>query len=172
MDEKTLFKVLSILLDYPDGDFRELLKHKEELIKENPYGETLGKFLQWAEGLSDRELEEFYVSTFDFSTKYTLYLTYHRYGDDRDRGKALADLKGEFLKEGLEPKGELPDYLPLLLEFASLENTDRGREILGGYLKELEKIHKNLAEDNNPYAHLLEVLLSVLKGDLQKAPSV
>jgi len=163
MDEKTLFKVLSILLDYPEGEFRELVKHKGELIQELPLGEALKPFLDWVETKTERELKEFYVSTFDFSTKYTLYLTYHRYGDERERGQVLASLKEVYTKEGLFPERELPDYLPLVLEFASLEGTQKGKEILTQYLKEVEKIHKNLREDGNPYAHLFEVLLSVLR---------
>ena len=171
MEEKLLFKLLSILLDYPEGEFWEIVKQKEELVKELPYGEKLKPFLDWAQKQTERELKEFYVSTFDFSTKYTLYLTYHRYGDERERGEVLAQLKEVYLKEGLSPNRELPDYLPLVLEFASLEHTEKGREILTEYLKELQKIHKNLSEDKNPYVHLLDVLLSLLSEEpALKAP--
>ncbi len=160
MEEKILFKVLSLLLDYPEGEFWDLVKQKEDLLKELPYGGKLKPFLDWVEKRTERELQEFYVSTFDFSTKYTLYLTYHRYGDERERGEVLAKLKEAYLQEGLSPERELPDYLPLLLEFASY--TDRGKELLKDYLGEVEKIHKSLREDGNPYAHLLGVLLSLL----------
>lgn len=171
MEEKLLFKLLSILLDYPEGEFWEIVKQKEELVKELPYGEKLKPFLDWAQKQTERELKEFYVSTFDFSTKYTFYLTYHRYGDERERGEVLAQLKEVYLKEGLFPNRELPDYLPLVLEFASLEHTEKGREILTEYLKELQKIHKNLSEDKNPYVHLLDVLLSLLSEEpALKAP--
>ncbi|HIC09364.1 MAG TPA: nitrate reductase molybdenum cofactor assembly chaperone [Aquificales bacterium] len=173
MEEKLLFKVLSLLLDYPEGEFWELVKQKEELVKELPLGDKLKPFLDWVEGKSERLLKEFYVATFDFSTKYTLYLTYHRYGDERERGEVLAKLKEVYLKEGLTPDRELPDYLPLILEFASLEHTEKGREILTEYLKEVEKVHKNLKEDGNPYAHLFEVLLDTLRSGeptLSKVP--
>jgi len=165
MEEKLLFKLLSILLDYPEGEFWEIVKQREELVKELPLGEKLKPFLDWVGNQTERELKEFYVSIFDFSTKYTLYLTYHRYGDERERGEVLARLKEVYLKEGLSPNRELPDYLPLVLEFASLENTEKGKEILTEYLKEVEKIYKNLKGDNNPYAHLLEVLLSLLSRE-------
>ncbi len=68
-----------------------------------------------------RDLQDEYVTTFDFDRRASLYLTYHTHGDRRQRGIELVRLKRRFAEAGLElAGGELPDYLPALLEFASL----------------------------------------------------
>ena len=68
-----------------------------------------------------------YVDAFDFSKQCSLHLTYHVHGDRRQRGLAMLKLKQAYRAAGFEPPGdELPDYLPLMLEFAALAPDDAG----------------------------------------------
>ena len=83
--------------------------------------ERLRALCGWYSETPVPELQRLYVEAFDFSKQCSLRLTYHVHGDRRQRGMALLRLKGAYRAVGLEPPGtELPDYLPLMLEFATL----------------------------------------------------
>jgi nitrate reductase delta subunit len=66
------------------------------------------------------ELQENYVATFDRSPSHSLHLFEHVHGESRDRGQAMVDLMDEYRRDGFEPlETELPDYVPLFLEFSA-----------------------------------------------------
>ena len=78
-------------------------------------------------------------------------------------------MKEIYWSEGFDIKSnELPDYLPLILEFTAVVNYEKGLEILDQYLPELEKIKEQLKEKQNPYFYLLEALTAFLKNELVK----
>ena len=101
------------------------------------------------------------MTTFDFDRRATLYLTYHTHGDRRQRGIELVRLKRRFAEAGLELEGgELPDYLPALLEFASL--VPDGHEPLAELRTSLELIRGRLHQRESRYAPLLDVVVEKL----------
>jgi nitrate reductase delta subunit len=86
-----------------------------------------------------------------------LNLTYHRWGDGKERGSALARLLHLYAKAGYEiADGELPDYLPLVLEFLSVGPPESAHEIMAEYHPQVSILASRLAESSSPYAALLE----------------
>ena len=140
--------VLSVLLQYPDAELE---------VAGAPEG-----FAAYLRSTSLRELQACYVQTFDFDRRSSLYLTYHTHGDRRQRGLELVKLKRRFAEAGLlVTDGELPDYLPLLLEFASLAPGE-GEALLNELRVPLELVRARLHSSRSPYAELLDVLVAAL----------
>lgn len=161
----TPFKLLSLLLQYPD---EELLAHRSSIgraaaaLPPSPQREPILRFLyRW---LTDDAgaLQRTYVATFDFNKRATLYLSFHAYGDRRQRGVAMLELKRRYAAAGLElTPDELPDYLPAVLEFAALA-PEAGLEVLADFRPALELVHAALHVDESPYALLLDALCAAL----------
>ena len=162
-------KLVSLLLQYP-GD--ELLAARAELVaaaEELPrsrQADAIRVFARWYAGVDGAELQQRYVDTFDFARRNSLYLTYHTHGDRRQRGMALLSLKQRFAAAGLEPAedlGELPDFLPLLLEFAVLA-PEAGLAALERNRESLELLRASLHADASPWAALVDAVVAPLPG--------
>jgi nitrate reductase delta subunit len=101
------------------------------------------------------------VATFDLRRRCALYLTYYRYGDTRKRGMAMLAFKAAYRTAGFEPTGdELPDYLPLVLDFASLH--PRGEKLLRAHRADLELLLRALRQAGSPYAGVIEAICTQL----------
>lgn len=161
-----IYKIISILLEYPT---RELVDHWEEieqLIPELEHAsqedkEALEGFMRWAGSLLLTEYQAEYVRTFDFTPENALYLTHHLFEEqDRDRGPALVDLSEYYKAEGFEiSDGELPDYLPLVLEYVSMLNSETdARLFLQQSAHVSEIVAGNLEKTQSPYAPLLRIV--------------
>ncbi len=159
---RTLYKLLSILLQYPD---RRVLEAEEELaaaiaaLPQSTEREAIERFwADWMEATPTQRAQR-YVETFDFQKRCTLYLSFYLEGDKRQRGMILLRLKRLYTAAGLPSEGnELPDYLPVLLEFAALAPRDYGETILAEFRAALEVARTSLREIESPYAHLLDAL--------------
>jgi nitrate reductase delta subunit len=156
-----IFKLLSLLLRYPDD---AVLKYRGEIaeavreLPDSPAKAYMVRFLSYWESEPPRRLQERYTTTFDFNRRGSLYLTYYRHGDSRGRGQALADAKAAFAASGYPlDTTELPDYLPLILEFAAAEPAE-GLMMLAGHRGAVEVIRRSLRHDGSPYALLVEAL--------------
>ena len=116
MHEGMVLRIGAMLLGYPDKARLEAALTAVREIGDAP--EPLVRFLEAASMLQETDLEQQYVATFDFREDLSLYLTFQELGDARDRAPALLALKEHLRRCGYEcPDEELPDYLPLLLEF-------------------------------------------------------
>ena len=154
-------KLLSLLLQYPS---EELLAARAELAAADAAGPA-GRFLDWWLREPGRALQRAYVETFDFTRRNSLYLTYHVHGDRRQRGVALLRLKQRYAAAGLELlDGELPDYLPVMLEFAALAPPDVGMAALVEVRDAIELVRASLHEEGSPYALLLDAVADLLPG--------
>lgn len=159
-------KLASLLLQYPTPELRAALAAVEERDLRG-----LRRSRKGVRGLLERyasatveELDRAYVETFDFSKQRSLHLTYHLHGDRRQRGIALLRLKQAYEAAGLElSSGELPDYLPLMLEFAAL-HPGPGRELLGEHAVSIELVRASLRRDSNAYAPALDLVSEQLPG--------
>jgi nitrate reductase molybdenum cofactor assembly chaperone NarJ/NarW len=160
-----LFKLCSLLLQYPDD---ALLVAREELVAAAA-GLGRGRAARlaregvelWAAAEPD-QLRSRYVETFDFERRNSLYLTYHSYGDRRERGMALIALKQRYEASGLELEtDELPDYLPLMLEFRALEPVV-GADALIEHREALEVLRGGLEEADSPWARPLAAVCATL----------
>jgi len=127
-----IYKLCSLALQYPD---ERLLSARAELttlaaaLAQGRPAASLNSFFAWFDSVSPLELAQEYVKTFDLGKRSTLYLTFYSLGDRRDRGIALLRLKRLYRAAGL-PLGdhELPDFLPVMLEFASAAALGLGSE--------------------------------------------
>ncbi|MFP5283527.1 MAG: nitrate reductase molybdenum cofactor assembly chaperone, partial [Actinomycetes bacterium] len=111
-------------------------------------------------------LQTAYVETFDLSRKHALYLSYWTDGDTRRRGEALATFKARYRASGCVVRlhGELPDFLPLVLEYAAVADPVDGAALLQEYRPSLELLRLALLEAGSPYAGVLEAICATLPG--------
>jgi nitrate reductase molybdenum cofactor assembly chaperone NarJ/NarW len=159
-----LYKMLSVLLEYPE---QELMDHLAELREEtgacidmdDAERVAVHRFLNHLEATPLTELQADYVRTFDLVAEHSLHLTHHLFGDDKNRGPALIDL-GELYKDyGVEVvTNELPDYLPLVLEFAAYLDDSEANVFLADANKVLKVLADNLNQVGSPYAGLLSIV--------------
>lgn len=163
-----IYKVLSVLLEYPDQELidnlpeiRAIVDGSTDIDAEQRVG--LRKFLDHLSSVPLTEIQVEYVNTFDRTPEHSLHLTHHLFGEetDRDRGPALIDL-GEMFKEyGVKTvTNELPDYLPLLLEFTSQLDDSEATVFLSDIGKVLKTLTENLTKANSPYAAPLSIIES------------
>lgn len=108
------------------------------------------------------DAQEAYVELFDRGRAHSLHLFEHVHGESRDRGQAMVDLRQRYLDAGLEPHGnELPDYLPLFLDYCStLPETD-AREALSEPGVVLVALAARLRHTRSDYAPLLSLLCDI-----------
>jgi nitrate reductase delta subunit len=154
------YKLLSLLLQYPDGRLLEARHGIASAVEElaSSYEKScLGRFCQYWLATSATELQQDYVQTFDLQRRCGLYLSYYVHGDTRKRGMSLLRLKRMYQAAGLvKEEGELSDYLPLMLEFAELAPAGYGRRVLAEYRPSLEMVRRSLQERDSPYLQLLD----------------
>ena len=161
---QTELRLLALLLDYPD---EQLLAGHDEIaqalagLDPSPRRDALQAFVTWLYGSERFTIEQEYVASFDFSKRTTLYLSFYTYGDRRQRGMAMLALKERFADAGLPfAEGNLPDYLPAVLEFAALAPAEDGDELLRQMRAAIEIIRAGLHSSTSPYAMLLDALVS------------
>lgn len=111
------------------------------------------------------KLQSFHVQEFDLSRRHAMHLSYWTDGDTRRRGEALAEIKQTYRDSGLlvDLGGELPDYLPIVLEFA-VADPERGLALLQRFRPSLELLRIGLTEDRLPQAAVLMAICRCLPG--------
>jgi len=157
-DAASRFKLLSLLLSYPDDDIVAGGDHFAAAAAALHAGrakDSIRRFLDHFLRTPALELRQEYVETFDLQKRSGLYLTFFTHGDTRKRGQELLRLKRLYRAAGFVLEGgELPDYLPLVLEFAALD-PEHGEWLLHEYRSGLELLHMHLREKGSAYADLL-----------------
>lgn len=163
MQPKTL-KAISLLLHYPDQD---LLDHLAELqaITDAETAMQPGRLTPLYQHLGQGDLylfEENYVALFDRGRATSLYLFEHVHGESRDRGQAMVDLLTMYGESGFDlPPGELPDYLPVFLEYLSQLDAAKARQLLMEVTHLVRSIGENLAKRGSHYFLLCSALLEM-----------
>ena len=118
------YKLASVLLQYPTTAlFEGIAELDAAAAQTSPRAsrEAFARFLLWLRATPPTEVGQHYVETFDLRRRCALYLTYYRYGDTRKRGMSMLTFKTAYRAAGLHPSDdELPDYLPMVLDFAAL----------------------------------------------------
>ncbi|QWF83972.1 nitrate reductase molybdenum cofactor assembly chaperone [Amycolatopsis sp. CA-230715] len=106
------------------------------------------------------ELAAHYIEVFDRRPRRTLHLSWFSHGDTRRRGQALADLKAQYRKHGFAlAENELPDFLPVVLEFTAAARDD---EVLTGFHAGLNLLRDNLSAHGTPYEHAVAAVLATM----------
>lgn len=159
-------KLASVLLQYPTVALFDGLTELDAFAAQTgpkPAREAFARFLGWLRATPPTDVAQHYVSTFDLRRRCALYLTYFRYGDTRKRGMAMVVFKTAYREAGFVPsERELPDYLPMVLEFAAL--TDRGQRLLHGHRADIELLRRALVKRESPYVDVVAAIGANLPG--------
>lgn len=165
-DDVSVFKLASVLLQYPTQSVFDGLDELDGAaagVSPRKSREPLARFLRWLRASSPTEVAQHYVATFDLRRRCALYLTYYRYGDTRKRGMAMLAFKTAYRAADFAPtEDELPDYLPLVLEFAALSTA--GTKLLQDRRADLELLRKALQDAETPYVDVVEAICAQLPG--------
>ena len=168
------YRILSALLLYPEGDLVAALPELEAGLIPQMRVRVAPLLIHLAEN-DLITLQQEYVQTFDRTPSHSLHLFEHIHGESRDRGQAMVDLMEEYKKHGLQMQGdELPDFVPLFLEFLSqLDDGEAGR-LLGDAVHVLAFIGRKLAANGSPYAGVFDVLegLSPVAAEALSEPPI
>ncbi|GAA0572903.1 nitrate reductase molybdenum cofactor assembly chaperone [Rhizomicrobium electricum] len=158
------YKLLSALLSYPTEDLQAGAAEIAGIaLQTMGLSETVRRGLVGlALDLSGRDLidsQARYVDLFDRSRSLSLHLFEHVYGESRDRGQAMVNLRQRYRDAGLDiASNELPDYLPLLLEFLSQRPEEEARQLLGDAAHVLRALRERLHERGSVYAPVFAAL--------------
>lgn len=176
-----LFRALSALLSYPSEEMRQALPAIADVIRSAPLiaPDQRGGLLDLIDELGGLDLlttEERYVDLFDRGRALSLHLFEHLHGESRDRGEAMVELRQLYEKAGFELSArELPDYLPVVLEYLSCRDLAEAREMLADCAHILATIGRSLVARRSRYAAVLQALI-VIAGespiDVAKVPPV
>lgn len=157
-------KIISLVLSYPT---RDLLEASAELHQALAADATIGeKEKAWLGALIDDlavhdiyDAQERYVLLFDRTRTNSLHLFEHVHGESRDRGQAMVDLATMYDAQGFDIDAkELPDYLPLFLEYLSTQSTEEVQNLLGQTLHIITAIRERLQKRTSIYANALLAL--------------
>ena len=161
-----LFELAAVLLGYPDRELHaayEPLAAAANAIGDDDIATQLREFLHWFGATPHSAVEQHYVQVFDLRRRSGLYLTYYLHGDTRKRGIALLTLKQRYRTHRLRLRdGELPDFLPVVLEFAALAGPGDGDAPLRQHRRGVELLRAALADVASPYEHVLEAITIAL----------
>ena len=169
-------RVLSALLGYPGSDLRAALPELADALGRErglPRARLaeIEALVHWMRHSDPYEVEARYVDTFDRGRATSLHLFEHVHGDSRERGPALVDLQQTYERAGLHlSTHELPDHLPVVLEFASTQPDKVAREFLGEMAHILNAIFSALLERGSRYASVIAAVLELAGEKVQAVP--
>lgn len=176
-----MFRALSALLSYPSKEMQRALPEIADVIRNAPTMAPAARsdLLDLIDELGRDDLlavEERYVDLFDRGRALSLHLFEHLHGESRDRGEAMVDLKQIYERAGFSlSTRELPDYLPVVLEYLSCRDLAEAQAMLADCAHILKAIGRSLIARRSRYAAVLQALL-VIAGespiDVGKVPPV
>jgi len=179
---KDVYKLMSELWCSPSEiNLTNIKKNSENIIKKledinKESAMLLQKFLE-ENTISD----ESYIDLFELDPKCPLYLGTHSYDEPKtcagagvsDRNKYMIELRAIYKHfEKIADEKELPDYLPLMIDFLSLTIESKNDEVRGKFIKEyllpfLPPVQSKLKELKTPYIYLIDALNKITNIDLQ-----
>ncbi|TAN00888.1 MAG: nitrate reductase molybdenum cofactor assembly chaperone [Rhizobiaceae bacterium] len=161
------FKAFSALLSYPSEEMRQALPEIAEVVHASPLvaareRDALSALIAEIGEGDLLSAEERYVDLFDRGRALSLNLFEHLHGEGRDRGAAMVELKALYAAAGFEmATSELPDYLPVVLEYLSQRDVAEARDMLADCAHILASIARSLIARQSRYAAVLQALLAV-----------
>jgi nitrate reductase delta subunit len=165
-----IFKAFSALLSYPTEEMRQALPEIADLVRASPFigARERGALSALVAEIGEGDLlaaEERYVDLFDRGRALSLHLFEHLHGDGRDRGAAMVELKALYAAAGFDlATSELPDYLPVVLEYLSQRDMAEARDMLADCAHILASIARSLIARQSRYAAVPQALL-VIAGE-------
>lgn len=170
-------RACALLIGYPDASLRGMLPsiatalHDEAALSAARLAE-LEALIDALQQQAPLDTEAAYVELFDRGRSTSLHLFEHVHGDSRDRGPAMIDLAQTYEKAGLFlSAGELPDYLPVVLEFASTQPPKEARAFLAEITHILNALFTALVKRESRYASVVGALIE-LAGERAHAVNI
>ncbi|MDT0576049.1 nitrate reductase molybdenum cofactor assembly chaperone [Croceicoccus sp. F390] len=163
-------RTLAALLGYPSKNLVEAVPElRAALAEENALSANSRTALEpLLIGLSTRnlfDLQADYSELFDSTRRLSLHLFEHVHGDNKDRGQAMSDLGLEYIKNGLEmTSNELPDYIPMFLEFTGQLTPEAARDWLREPIEVFTVLAERLADRETPYAAVFAAVVELADG--------
>lgn len=158
----------AVCLGYPERDVIATAGLvRAALVEKAPRQvEAFEPLLSYWESSELGAIQTHYVDVFDLSRKHSLYLSYWTDGDTRRRGDVLAAFKQRYRRSGflVDTRGELPDYLPMVLEYAAIVDPVDGGALLQEYRSSVELLRLALLERETPYAGVVTAVCNTLPG--------
>ena len=164
-DRRLIWRTAALLLDYPDEHLFTAVHRITEAAADLPEDARipLQRFLTHIAASSPLDLAQQYVETFDMRRRSSMHLTFYAYGDTRKRGMALLRFKHAYRHAGVElDDRELPDHLPVLLEFAAMVDPIGGERLLGEHIPVIELLRLSLSDNGSPYADVVAAVVATL----------
>lgn len=162
-----VFQLCSYLLNYPT---KEIYQSLTQLKSELDFSEALeiekeiDTFFTKTLNHTNEQLATMYVDTFDFGKKTNLYVTYMSNGEQRERAMDLLFIKNYYKLNGYDVTDlELPDFLPIMLEFASTQEKKSIEFLFSRYIRNILEMIDSIKHTNELYGHLMEALRLALK---------
>lgn len=171
-DDRHALLLMARLFQYPDDAWRDdlpqLRQHASQVVSA-PRHEPIIAFIDGAVSMSPLSCQEQYTATFELAPANTLDLTYHSCGESEDRSRALLAIEDIYAAAGLErTTGELPDFLPTVLEFLSVAAAGHREAMLVVIGPGLLTLDDRLKAGESPFAALTSQLIE--RFDITAAP--
>lgn len=165
-----IYRALGLMLAYPSEDQRRLMPAIQGVFTDHsripaPVSRALTRLATRLVQTDLYELQEDYVQVFDRTRTLSLNLYEHVHGESRDRGQAMAGLIELYRRHGLELEArELPDHLPVFLDFLSVLPDDQAASLLGEASHVLEALAERLHKRDSPYRAVFGALVALSDG--------
>lgn len=159
--------LLSLLLGYPTRDLQAVCgeirgRLADDKLLPSDTVKRLHPLLTRLAASDIYDAQEAYVELFDRGRAHSLHLFEHVHGESRDRGQAMVDLRQRYIDAGLEPEGnELPDFLPLFLDYCSTLPERQARDTLAEPGVVLIALAARLADKGSDYAPVFALLCDI-----------
>lgn len=164
-ERRTVFATVSLLLQYPDEQLHALVPVLESAVADLP-SDSRVPLLRFLDHVTDTrllDLQQEYVATFDLKRRNCLYLTYYLNGDTRRRGMALWRFQHAYRQRGFSVAGgELPDFLPAVLELAASGHEDMALALMLEHQPGIHVLRESLDAMTSSYAHVVRALELIL----------
>ncbi|MQY20459.1 nitrate reductase molybdenum cofactor assembly chaperone [Nocardia macrotermitis] len=164
-DRRLIWRTAALLLDYPDDNLFTAIDRIADTAARLPDEARipLQRFIDHVNESSPLDLAQRYVETFDMRRRSSMHLTFYAYGDTRKRGMALLRFKHAYRHAGVElDDRELPDHLPVLLEFAATVDPIGGERLLGEHIPVIELLRLSLQDNGSHYADVVAAVVATL----------
>ncbi len=160
-------RTLAASLGHPSAELSAAVPELRAALAEEKAvsAKTLAALEPLFDDLADRELFDLqadYSELFDSTRRLSLHLFEHVHGDSKERGQAMSDLGLEYIRHGLEIiSNELPDYIPMFLEFTAQLPPEQARDWLREPIEVLTVLAERLTERETPYAAVLVAVIEL-----------
>lgn len=172
-------KTLSVLLCYPDSELYHALPEIGQALQADDtlpseHKMAVQQLMTDFQATDLIKLQENYVLLFDRGRQLSLHIFEHIHGESRDRGQAMVDLMTMYQNNGFEMNAhELPDYLPLFLEYLAQRPHDEAKELLSHIVSILHSLAQRLEAKQSPYFVIFDALSGLIgqqRADSRQVP--